>query len=384
MTVLLLLPLLILAPALAAHALWRWFSLRRPAIHRTGRVTLVMPLTGPAPGLEALIAAFAAQTLAPRRLVIGIESEADPAAARVRALAATAPFPVEIRFGGPAERCGQKNANLIAAFAAIDAEDDAVVMCDADIRPQGWWLSAAATPALAGTHDVVTGFRWQLLEGRGLAGHLVAWLDRMAATLIAPPRFGLVWGGTVGLSRRALAVLDLPRLLADVLVDDLTIGQAARQRGLRIMSRGALTVPTPSEGSALGQVRFMRRQLQIVRVCNPRGWAAVMLVFHLLAGSWIAAALLLPDQLALVALLLAAACGLLRVLAQRRIGALVGVQDPPAGTAAQAMLGALPVLPDLLACALGWTMLRSRRMRWRHVEYEITGVNRVRVVARAG
>jgi len=137
----------------------------------------------------------------------------------VLALAPACPFPVEIRVAGHVPWRGQKNTNLIAALAAlaalaaVDEADDAVVLLDGDIRPQPWWLSAAASPAIEATHDVVTGFRWQLLPGRGPVGHLVAWIDRMGAVLILPPRFGLVWGGTVGLSRRVVARLDLPRLL---------------------------------------------------------------------------------------------------------------------------------------------------------------------------
>jgi hypothetical protein len=42
----------------------------------------------------------------------------------------------------------------------------------------------------------------------------------------------------------------------------------------------------------------------------------------------------------------------------------------------------VPPLVDGLLAALGWTMLRARRLRWRHVEYEVRGPNAVRVVAR--
>lgn len=256
------------------------------------------------------------------------------------------------------------------------------MLLDGDIRPQPWWLSAAASPAILGTHDVVTGFRWQLLRGRGPVGHLVAWIDRMGAVLILPPRFGLVWGGTVGLSRRAVARLDLPRLLDRALVDDLTIGEGVRREGLRLLPRGALTVPTPAEGGARAQLAFLRRQLQVVRICQPGFWCALMAVMHLSGAGWLLALLSLPDPAALALLLGLSGCGVVRACAHSAIGARVGAPDAPAGRAAQALIGAVPPLADGLVAALGWTMLRARRVRWRHVEYEVRGPRAVRVVAR--
>ena len=378
-----LLPALIPALLIAGHALWRWRSLRLPVVRRSGQVTVILPLTGPAPGLEAQLAALAVQTLTPRRLVVAIESEADPACARIRALAPACHFPVEVVIAGHVPWRGQKNTNLIAALAVVDAQDEAVVLCDGDIRPQPWWLSAAASPAIDGTHDVITGFRWQTLHGRGAVGHLVAWIDRMAATLVLPPRFGLVWGGTIGLSRRALAVLDLPRLLDRALLDDLPIGAAARRAGLRLLSRGALTVPTPAEGSAPAQLRFLRRQLQLVRIHKPGGFALLMLVMHLTALGWLLALAALPDPVAFAVLVGLSGCGLVRAGAQAAIAARIGAPDPPRGRLAQALVALVPPLADGLVAALCWTMLRPRRVRWRHVEYEVLGPDRVRVVARA-
>jgi hypothetical protein len=376
------LPALLPAVGFGIHAVWRWRRLRLPAVHVPGKVTLILPLTGPVPQLEVLLDHLAAQTLQPRRLVVAIESESDPAFARVQALAPTCPFPIEIRLAGHVPWRGQKNTNLIAGIAAVDEEDDAVVLMDGDIRPQPWWLSAAASPAIAGTHDVVTGFRWQLLEGRGLIGHMIAWIDRMGAVLILPPRFGMVWGGTVGLSRRAVAALDLPRLLDRALVDDLTIGLEAKRKGLVFLPRGAITVPTPVEGSARAQLAFMRRQLQVVRIYQTWLWGLLMAVMHLSVFGWLWAVFSLPDPAAVTLLLGISGCGVLRSLCHSGIGARVGAPDPPRGRVMQAVVGALPPLTDGLIAALGWTMLRARRLRWRHVVYEVEGPNAVRVVAR--
>ncbi|WP_149537647.1 glycosyltransferase family 2 protein [Siccirubricoccus phaeus] len=376
------LPALLPALLFAGHALWRWRRLRLPAVKAEGRVTLILPITGPQPGLEALLDCLAAQSLQPRRLVVAVESRLDPAHARITALAHRCPFPVQVVLAGHVPWRGQKNTNIIKGISLVDEEDDAAVLLDADIRPQPWWLSAAASPAILGTHDIVTGFRWQSLEGRGLIGHLVAWIDRMGAVLILPPRFGLVWGGTVGLSRRALAVLDLPRLLDRALVDDLTIGQAARRRGLRVLPRGAITVPTPKDGDTMDQLRFMRRQLQVVRICQPGFWTLLMGVSHLSVLGWLYALSQAPAPWALLLLGMFAASGVTRAVAHAGIGARIGARDSRPALAVQMLAGALPPLADGLVALLGWSMLRTRLVRWRHVEYRVEGPEAVRVVAR--
>lgn len=376
------LPALLPALLFAGQALWRWWRLRLPAVKAEGRVTLILPMTGPQRGLEALLACLAAQTLPPRRLVVVVESRLDPAYARIASLAPDCPFPVEIMLAGQVPWRGQKNTNIITGIAAVDALDDAVVLMDADIRPQPWWLSAAASPAILGSHDIVTGFRWQLLQDRGFVGQVIAWIDRMGAVLILPPRFGLVWGGTVGLSRRAVAALDLPRLLDRALVDDLTIGQGAKRAGLRLLSRGAITVPTPNDGDAPAQLRFMRRQIQVIRICQPWLWLALMLVSHLAVFGWLFMLFQLPDPAALALLGLLSACGVVRALAHAGIAARIGAPDPWRGLLVQLCIGALPPLADGLLAGLCWTMLRTRRVRWRHVEYQVDGPEAVRVVAR--
>jgi hypothetical protein len=141
-------------------------------------------------------------------------------------------------------------------------------------------------------------------------------------------------------------------------------------------------VPTPSEGGARAQIRFLRRQLQVVRLCQPGFWVALMGLMHLSVFGWIAALAALPHPGAWALLLALSGCGVVRAVANAGIAARVGVPDPPWGRVVQALVGAVPPLADGLVAALGWTMIRARRLRWRHVEYEVRGPNQVRVVAR--
>jgi len=369
--------------ALRAWGLSRFLrTLRLPAVAATGRVTLILPLTGPVPGLEALFAALAAQTLVPARLIVAVESDSDPAAARARALARMLPCPLEIVIAGTAERCGQKNANLVAALARITAGDQAVVMLDADIQPQPWWLSALATPVLEGEHDLVTGYRWPLPGGAGAMATLWAALDRGFAMIPKPDSMGFAWGGSLALSPAALAGMDLPRRLSLTLSDDLVIGAAAAERGLRQLRRRALLLPTPAEAGVLA---FARRQAQIMRVYRPGWWTLGALGTLVSLGGWTALALAAADGSVLAAAILAfgMAAGLARWPAQRRVGATIGAPpDPPGTAAALAAIAALPPLVGAFGALLYLASAVPRRIRWRHVDYALGGPEEVRVVAR--
>ena len=120
----------------------------------------------------------------------------------------------------------------------------------------------------------------------------------------------------------------------------------------------------------------------VARLCRPGCFLALMLVAHLSALGWLAALLLLPDPAAMAVLLVLSACGLARAWAAAGIGARVGVPDPPRLRLVQAMLGAVPALPDGLLAVLGWTLLRPRRLRWRHLDYALHGPEAVRVLGR--
>ena len=107
-----------------------------------------------------------------------------------------------------------------------------------------------------------------------------------------------------------------------------------------------------------------------------------MALAHLSVLGWLAALLALPDPAAATMLLGLSGFGALRAVLHARIGARIGAPDRPAHVAAQALVGALPPLADGLLAVLGWTMLRPRRLRWRHVEYEVRGPLAVRVLRR--
>ncbi|MFN6956500.1 MAG: glycosyltransferase [Acetobacteraceae bacterium] len=367
---------------LAGIAWFLWFF-RPPAVAAEGRVTLLLAVTGRTAGLPPLLAALARQTLRPRRLLVAVEAEDDPAFAQLRELEYLLPFPIEIVVAGRDDTRSQKATNMIAALARVDADDDALVLLDADILPQDHWLSWLATPALNGAADVVTGYRWHSLDGAGPGRHLVAWLDRALALGPRALASGLVWGGSVAIGREALARMDLPATLARTFSTDGAISRRARALGLRVLTRRAVLLPTPPEGGDREALAFKRRQLQIVHLHVPRLWLALGIALHAEALALPLALLALAgDALAAGFVAAIAAVGALRAALHDRVTRAVGIEEGIAARAVQFALGLLAPLTAPAVAALFWTSARTRRIRWRHVEYEVAGPEQVRVIRR--
>jgi hypothetical protein len=383
MTILLGTIALLAALAWLAGVVWFLRYFRAPAVEVPGRVTLLLAVTGRTEGLPPLFAALARQTLRPRRMLVAVESETDPALAQVRELEHALPFPIEVIVAGLDDTRSQKATNMIAALARVDADDDALVLLDADILPQDAWLSWLATPALNGAADVVTGYRWHALDGAGPGRHVVAWLDR---SLALGPRFvasGLVWGGSVAIARDALAKMDLADALSRTFSTDGAISRRARALGLRVLTRRAVLLPTPPEGGDREAIAFKTRQLQIVHVYVPSLWMWLGVVLH-------AEALVLPlavlgaggDALAFGFVAAVGAVGVARALLHDRVTRAVGISEGFAARAAQVAIGALAPFTAAAVVALFWTSARTRVIRWRHVEYEVLGPEEVRVLRR--
>jgi hypothetical protein len=368
-----------------AGVVWFLRYFRAPAVEVPGRVTLLLAVTGRTEGLPPLFAALARQTLRPRRMLVAVEAETDPALAQVRELEHLLPFPIEVVVAGLDDTRSQKATNMIAALARVDADDDALVLLDADILPQDAWLSWLATPSLNGAADVVTGYRWHALDGAGPGRHVVAWLDR---SLALGPRFlasGLVWGGSVAIARDALAKMDLADALSRTFSTDGAISRRARALGLRVLTRRAVLLPTPPEGGDREAIAFKTRQLQIVHVYVPSLWVWLGVALHAEALALPLALLAIAgDGVALAFVVVIGAVGVARALLQDRVTRAVGIREGFAARAAQVVLGALAPITAPAVAALFWTSARTRIIRWRHIDYEVSGPEQVRVLRRRG
>jgi hypothetical protein len=358
--------------------------LQLPRSKTPGRASLILPLTGLGPGLDDLLAALAEQTLAPRRLLIAVEAMADPAYGRAMDAKHRFPFPIEVVVAGQATRCGQKCWNQIAAARRIDAEDDVIVLLDADILPPPWWLFALVSPIMDGAADIVTGYRWPVAARHTLGVHFIIAIDRSIGLLPRFRRARTTWGGSLALSQRAFQVLDVRTTLERTLSDDMPIGEQAAARGLRVLTRRALLVKTPLSFSLIPAWRFGRRQYQIIHLHRPMLWALAFLILTTRVVAWgVVIADIGTSAVAQFGAVLLIGLALAKFAVRGSIADRLGYRDSTSVSAAQLMLAVSEPVVDLFHLSMVLAAARTRRVCWGHLCYEVRGPHDVTVAERA-
>jgi Glycosyl transferase family 21 len=303
--------------------------LRLPEDCAASGVTLVLPATGPLPGLEDLLTALSVQSPQPRRLVVAIESREDPAYTRVEELAGQYPhLNIELVVAGLSPLRSRKCTNLLAALAHLNDDDAHLVLIDADIRPQAWWLAALVAPLAAGRADIVNGYRWPVPTVLSLGTALVAGIDRAIAVLPRVRQSRPIWGGSLAITRSALDALDLPNTIGRTLTEDLPIGDRAAEMGLRVLTRRAVRPLTPLGGSLRNLWRFGRRQYQLIRLYRRGLWrfAAFVVTTDLAARAILLLAVAARGR-AFLALLVIAVLGSIAAEIRLAIGKKLGAAD---------------------------------------------------------
>jgi len=345
------------------------------------RPTLILPATGSLPGLEALFDALLRQTLLPGRLIVAVESQEDPAFARFSELADRYPaLPIELVVAGISDERAQKSTNLLAALTRLNSADAYVVLIDADIRPQPWFLAALVAPLAAGRADIVNGYSWQAPQSVSLATAIGATIDRALATLPRLNRFQLLSGASLALTRGALELIDAPATLAHTLSDDLAIASRAAALRLRVVTRRALRVPTPLDGTLGALWRFGRRQYQIAHIYRPGAWwfALIVMTADLGARVTLVGGACGLDPLAIGTLVGLGLLGSIATEVRRAIGRRLAVTDPPGFALAQHLLVWATLPLAAFHASVVWAAAVRSPVAWAHVRYTI---RRGRVVA---
>ncbi len=361
----------------AVSVIVRLARLQKPRAERRVVTSVILPITGTVPELETVVALLGAQTLPPRRLIVAVESSADPAYRRAHEVMRQAPFPLEVAVAGEATHQAQKCRNQQHALARIDDMDEAIVLMDGDIRPQRWWLSALVTPMADDTADIVTGHRWQQVAQNRLGAHLVTAIDR-GVTLLPRTGSGLtsvVWGGSMALSPQGADHMNLIGTLDRTLSDDLSIAEQAAASDLRVLTRGALLVPSPAALGLAAAWRFGVRQYRIGHIYRPWLWRLALLAVNLRLAAWVVVLFLAAtgDTFAIMAAFALAGFAVLKQYLVGEVARRLDMPDPAPVRRVQLLLGLAQVLVDLFHASVVIAAASTRRITWGHVVYEISG-----------
>lgn len=348
------------------------------------RVAVIVPMKGAGADAARCLAAMHDQDYPAYRIIVAVESDADPACGLAGETRVRPDVPLTIMDAGAATGCGQKVHNLRAALGALTPRDEVVCFADADALWSRDTLSTLVREISAwDTPVLLSGYRW-MFPSAPRAGALLASAASLSVAAIAKsPRWDLAWGGTMAATRATLKRIGLPRPWDRSLSDDAPLSRALRAAGLDAKLMPNLVVPSPSDFSLGGALNFARRQYAMLRLYAPRHWLFSLAVYAVFFAGFSAAiaAFAAPapapvQWLAGIALALAFARGIAH--------AAIAIRALPADIARRlrpslALDALLPVLPAALHAYGLIASIHVRRLHWAGISYTLSG-NRVEKV----
>lgn len=239
-------------------------------------ITILKPLYGAEPGLEAALGSFLAQDYPGKvQVVFGVQDRDDAALPVVEALRQTNPdrdivLVVESILHGS----NRKISNLINMMT--HAEHDVILLADSDILVQPDYLRQVLAALEAPGVGVVTcpyyglakGGIWARLAAMGLTYQFLPSVAVGATLGLATP----CMGSTIVLRRDVLTRIGGFRAFADLLADDYAIGAAVRALGLRSVVAPVIVAHLCDESSLGELVRHELRWAVTVRGADPAGF----------------------------------------------------------------------------------------------------------------
>ena len=255
-------------------------------------ITVLRPLYGDEPLLEAALLSACRQDYPRFQVVFGVQDPADPALAVVERVRAQAPdCDIALVRDDTAEGANRKVANLINMLPA--AKHDILVIADSDIHAAPGYLrtiaAALAEPGVGLATTLYTG----LPANRSLAAALAAsgitygFLPAAAVARRLGRQDSL--GATMALRRETLAGIGGLAVLRDDVADDNLLGRLVAAGGHRIGLAATIPSTTVPERSLAALVRHELRWARTIRALAPAAFAASCVQYPL---AWALLALL--------------------------------------------------------------------------------------------
>jgi ceramide glucosyltransferase len=323
-------------------------------------VTVLKPLHGPEPDLDARLETFFRQDYPRWQVVFGVESPDDAALAAVERVRRRHPdVPVAVSHRALPVG-GNPKMNNLAAMLPL-AEHAVLVLSDADVAVAPDYLRrVAAALGRPGVGAATCLYRAAPADAGLMSRAMAAFLN---ACFLPSVRVG-TWrrrsayglGATLALRRDTLERLGGLSPATDHLADDFALGRAVEGLGLRVAFAPADVVTHVAEGDAAALWRHLVRWMHATRVSRPWGYAGSIVTYPLVLSLLAAAAGGAPPALALAALAVAGRWALAAVHTPRG-------KRPPGPLLAAAV--------EIAAGAAWAAALVGRRLSWRGRAYRV-------------
>jgi ceramide glucosyltransferase len=256
-------------------------------------VALLVPVAGAAPDLAANLISLLSQDYPDYQVIFITKDLDDPATPVIAALIPEYPRS-RLILSGPAVSCGQKNHNLLAGLKAAGETPEVLVFCDSTRLAAANWLKELVAPIVQGQVQVVSGYHHVRPQDQGLATWGRA-ITVLILYLTKPmPRLNQPWGGATAIKRQVFEDLQVARVWAHNVVDDVSLAALLQEKGLQVGLAPGASLQTSLRGETPANwCDWLTRQWLYLKFCLPGTWLALGFLFYLLAALMVWSVLLL-------------------------------------------------------------------------------------------
>jgi ceramide glucosyltransferase len=246
------------------------------------RVSLLKPLHGPEPGLEANLETFFCQDYPAYEIVFACRQKSDPALDVVEVLRRRYPQVLtKIVFTGDPEFPNAKVCSL--ERMAAEAASDYLVVSDSDVRVTPQYLREVVRPLLQPAVGMVTCLYrgvpsrglWSRLEALGMSVEMTAGV--LVADMLEALKFAL--GPTMAIRRDVLEAIGGFRILANYCADDFVLGQRVFEAGKQVLLSHYVVEHVALHQSCVSSLQHQVRWMKSTRFSRPKGHIGTGLTF---------------------------------------------------------------------------------------------------------
>ena len=228
--------------------------------------SVIVPVKGYDEGLRENLAALASQDYPDFELIVVARSSADIPAGVL-------PNRVKVVFAnGRDENTGEKVQNLLAAVRAVRKRSQVFAFADSDGRPTKRWLRSLVMPLAEDNVGASTGYRWFTPDPPALWSLVRSVWDAVSFGLLGAGDAPFAWGGATAVSKETFYSARIPDYWRNTISDDYALAAAIHAAGLRIAYAPGALVPSFEHIGFANFFGWIRRQMTITRVYNPRLW----------------------------------------------------------------------------------------------------------------
>jgi hypothetical protein len=257
----------------------------------------MVPIGAVTPQTEAGLRSLMMQDYKSYRVILITETDHEEAADLVRALCGQYPHASHV-VAGTADRCAQKNHNLLAGVATLTPEERVLVFCDSTHIARPDFLSRLVRPIAADQAQLASGYRF-VVPGDDRWGTLLQKLYMQSIHMLyALKPLSQPWGGATAITRSAFLDNRIPDLWSRTVVDDYSMGPYLARLGIRSLPVAEACMETHiADQSLCGASDWFYRQMQFFKFYTPLTWVAASVLPLLYLGMILlmAASLAIPS-----------------------------------------------------------------------------------------